>query len=89
MKCLNCGECCKYMTIRFVASDYKDSDINDFRNYLDAHSCMTRLDEGIITILVPNICKNLDVDEKGKCICLINDNKPDICKKFWCKKSGI
>lgn len=87
MKCLNCGECCKYMTVRFLVSEYKDTDVNDFKRYLFYHGSKVNTDNGIMTILVPNICENLKLDSDNKFRCLVHNDKPEICKKFWCSKS--
>ncbi len=89
MKCLNCGECCKYMTIRFFVNEYKDTDVQDFKHYLFYHGCKVKVEDGLITILVPNICENLKLDNTNKFRCLVHSDKPEICKKFWCEESKI
>jgi Fe-S-cluster containining protein len=83
MKCLNCGDCCKYMIIWVPINE--NTDVNDFIYYLNCHGCKVNVENNIFSILIPNICNNLKFNN-NKYSCSIHSNKPKICKNFLCKK---
>jgi Fe-S-cluster containining protein len=75
------------MTVRIDISDKLESDVLDFIQYLSHHSSKSFIKDNMLTILIPNICKNFIINNDGVGECKIYNNKPEICNQFLCDKA--
>ena len=80
-KCKMCGDCCEYRTtVVSIKSNYK--------KYLQAHygnEYNKTFPKDEIGFITEHRCKQLTEDN----LCRIHDNKPEICKRYFCLKDGV
>jgi len=91
-QCKRCGVCCMTARMSFAKSDVAGGNEDAARDLLRWWSLRpgTFVKEGEDTIEfgIDAPCKFLSFDEDGKATCLIQDNKPQICRDFPTRPVG-
>lgn len=78
MECVEgCSRCCRELTFPVETSNDWAKEFGAFLEYTRPGTHLMR--GGVLKILVP--CVHLD--DKGKC--KVYDERPDICRNFYCK----
>ena len=63
-----------------------DDDPTEIKKLIEYHNCIPmRRHDGVLGIQNPLTCKYLKT-KKGKCLCMIQDEKPKVCADYFCKK---
>ena len=83
--CDRCGDCCR--TYSFWMSNRSfDNDPKEIKKLIEYHNCEPiRNAKGELGIKIPMTCIHLrNID--GKCDCAIQDDKPVVCKEYFCER---
>lgn len=86
MECKRCGKCCSsfFLALDNIPIDQDEKEIARLASY---HGCEPMEYNGKLAIKVPNPCKHLSWDEDGKAVCLIYENRPIVCREYFCQKA--
>jgi len=88
--CRRCGTCCD-KTFIFLRDVLSKDDSWGVKKYFDAHKIknITRIMDNIeyFILILPNSCEHLIKNESGICSCAIYDNRPEICKNYFCERA--
>jgi Fe-S-cluster containining protein len=87
MECLRCGKCCKqtFFALRDVPADKDKREIGKWAEYHSVKTSRYKID-GIdyLAVSLPGECKYLR-QKKGKYYCYIYDERPNVCKDYYCQ----
>ena len=80
-KCNRCAYCCTFAKIRLPAND-------DTARWLEYHGCRTKTIGDKLWVIIPTLCKYLNRID-GQYTCTIYDNRPQVCKEYFCNESRV
>ena len=73
--CRRCGECCLFIAIKVPGNEVLPDVVHEWMQARDL-----KLEDGFLVI--PSPCQMLNYDENGSAVCMIQDNKPLLCKNY-------
>ena len=90
MHCNRCGKCCQstFFALRDVPVNKDTREIGRWASYHGVKTMKYPID-GIdyLAVSLPNPCQFLE-EKDGKCSCIIYENRPNVCKEYYCNKIG-
>lgn len=90
MNCNRCGTCCKqtFFALRDVPVEKDTREIARWASYHGVKVGKYPID-GVeyLSINIPGECQFLVTKEDGTTECAIYISRPELCKKYFCKKS--
>jgi Fe-S-cluster containining protein len=64
-----------------------DDDPKEIKKLIEYHGCTPiKNAQGELGISIPMTCVHLGWDDEGKSFCKIHENKPVVCKEYYCGK---
>jgi Fe-S-cluster containining protein len=84
-ECKRCGKCCD--TYSFWLGKPYDGDSTEVKKLMEYHNCTPmRSKTGELGIRIPMTCEHLGWTKDKKSYCKIHDNKPEVCKVYFCER---
>lgn len=84
--CKQCGNCCKDFVIDLHIGSVTDYEFTEYLRWLSSHvgveTDIKNFKDRNVELLIKNQCKHLVDNGDGTWSCAIQDNKPDICKRY-------
>jgi uncharacterized protein len=84
--CNQCGNCCRDFVIDMRVGSTTDFEFTEYLRWLEGHvgveADIKNFMERDVELTIRSPCKHLVQASDGKYICDINDEKPDICKRY-------
>lgn len=84
--CNQCGNCCRDFVIDVHIGSVTDFEFTDYLHWINCHenvkADITSFKGRNAEITIKTPCKYLTDNGNGTFSCAINDNKPEICKRF-------
>lgn len=84
--CKQCGNCCRDFIIDVQIADVTDYEFTDYLRWINCHN---NVRAGIksfrdrkVEIKIDNSCRYLTDNGNGTYSCAIQDEKPEICKRY-------
>jgi len=63
-----------------------DKDEQEIARWSLYHGCEPMIYGDKLAIKVPILCKHLSWDEDKKAFCMIYENRPKVCRQYFCEK---
>lgn len=84
--CQRCGDCCRTYTFWLTNRSF-DNDPKEIKRLAEYHNleCMKNA-KGELGIKIPMTCIHLKMVD-GKSECAIQDDKPVVCREYFCGKA--
>jgi Fe-S-cluster containining protein len=84
-ECNQCGKCClkTYISLDNIPVDKDEKELAKWLHY---HGVRVYNKNGNLAIELPSSCKHLEKLSDGKYNCKIYEQRPVICKEYWCKE---
>ena len=84
--CRQCGNCCRDFCIDLRVGGMTDYEFTDYLRWLDAHLGVSTEIKNFkarsVELRIMNGCRHLVDNRDGTFSCAIQDNKPEICKRY-------
>jgi len=84
--CKQCGNCCRDFCIDMRVGGMTDYEFTEYLRWLGAHTGVRTEIKNFkarsVELQIMNGCKHLVDNGDGTFSCAIQDNKPDICKRY-------
>lgn|SRR4030042_4231629 len=88
LECERCGKCCKstFLALGNIPIDGDTKEIGKWLLYHNIEPMKYKIgDQEVLAANIPLSCKYLDMDA-DKCICKIYNDRPVVCKEYFCQK---
>jgi len=88
MECKRCGRCCNNTWL--ALADVPGNDPLEIGKWLALHRCDVQIQDRkgkkVVCVRIPYICSWLTYDKEGEAVCKDYENRPAICKNYFCDR---
>ena len=84
--CKRCGNCCRDFYINLQVGGVTDYEFTEYLRWLEGHAGVAASIKNFrgrnVELQISNPCRHLVDNHDGTFSCAIQDNKPEICKRY-------